>query len=101
MSTRPGDPDGLLLPLTIVERERLNEWAAEVGVPAAELARRLILRYLEPPRERDAVDERIGRTLMVRAGALGHIPADASEQVGKLIADLKRGDVDPRDLGGA
>lgn len=101
MSSQPRDPDGLVLPLTIVERERFNEWAAEVGIPAGELARRLILRYLEPPRERDAVDERIGRTLMARAGAMGHIPADAPEQVSQIVAELKRAGIDPRKLGGA
>jgi len=100
MSSQPRDLYGLVLPLTIVEREQLNERAAEVSIPAAELARRLILRYLEPPRERDAVDERIGRTLMARAGATGHIPADASEQVSQIVAELKRAGIDPGKLGG-
>ena len=101
MSAQPRHPNGLALALTLDERERLNEWAAEVGIPAAELARRLILRYLQPPRERDAVDERIGQTLMARAGAMGHIADDASGQIGEIIAALKRADSDPRDLGGA
>jgi hypothetical protein len=101
MSAQPRHPDGLAVALTIDERERLNEWATEVGISAAELARRLILRYLQPPRDRDAVDERIGQTLMARAGAMGHIPDDASEQIGEIIAALKRADSEPGKLGGA
>ena len=59
---QPGDQDALVIPLTVDERERLNEWAAEIDVPVTELARRLILRYLAPlPAERDLVDERSGR----------------------------------------
>ena len=100
MSAQPRDPDGLVVPLTLDERERLNDWAAEVGIPAAELARRLILRYLQPPRGRDAVDERIGQTLMARAGAMGHIPDDASEQISQIITELKRAGIDPRKFGG-
>lgn len=101
MSAHPRRPDELAVALTLDERERLNEWAAEVGISAGELARRLILRYLQPPRDRDAVDERIGQTLMARAGAMGHIPDNASEQIGDIIAALKRGGSDPRELGGA
>jgi hypothetical protein len=77
----------LVVPLSVEERELLNELAAEVGVPVAELARRLLLRYLAPP-DRDDVDERIGQTLLARAGALGHIPADASAKVRQAIRDL-------------
>ncbi len=83
MSAQPRHPDGLAVALTLDERERL------------------ILRYLQPPRERDIVDERIGQTLMARAGAMGHIADDASEQIGEIIAALKRADSEPRELGGA
>lgn len=92
---QPTDHDVLAVPLTVDERERLNEWAAEVDVSAAELARRLILRYLAPPADRDAVEERIGQTLLARAGAMGHIPADAAAQVRRAIADLTRDDEQP------
>ena len=90
---QPGDQDALAIALSVDERERLNEWAAEIDVPVAELARRLILRYLTPlPAERDLVDERIGQTLLARAGAMGHVPADAAEQLRRAIADLQRDD---------
>ena len=90
---QPGDHDALAIPLTVDERERLNEWAAEIDVPVGELARRLILRYLTPlPAERDLVDERIGQTLLARAGAMGHVPADAAAQLRRAIADLQRDD---------
>ena len=85
----------LAVPLGVDERELLNEWAAEVGIPMAELARRLILRYLSPPRVRDDVDERIGQTLLARAGALGHIPADAPAKVRQAIRDLGLNDREP------
>jgi len=78
----------LVVALDVDERERLNEWAAEVGVPVGELARRLILRYLQPPRSRDDVDERIGQTLLARAGAMGHVPADAPDRLRQAIRDL-------------
>ena len=60
-----GDP---AVPLSIDERELLNEWAAEIDAGVEELARRLILRYLHvfPVAERDELDERIGRTLLAR-----------------------------------
>lgn len=86
--------DQLVVSLGIDERERLNEWAAEVGIPVAELARRLILRYLAPPRDRDDVDERIGQTLLARAGAMGHVPADAPDKLRRAIRDLGLADED-------
>ena len=67
----------LLVPFEVDERERLNEWAAEIGIPVAELVRRLVLRYLDPPRARDAIDNRIGQTLLARATQMGHLPTDA------------------------
>jgi hypothetical protein len=73
----------------------LNEWAAEVGIPVAELARRLILRYLAPPRCRDDVDDRIGQTLMARASAMGHVPADAAARVSQAMRDLGLNDERP------
>ena len=42
MTERPGGD--LSVPLSIDERELLNEWAVEVGASVEELARRLILR---------------------------------------------------------
>ena len=59
--------DNLLVAFDIDERERLNEWAAEVGIPAGQLVRRLVLRYVNPLRTRDAIDDRIGHTLLARA----------------------------------
>ena len=95
-TVRSTDQGGLVVPLRVDERERFNEWAAEVGVPAAELARRLLLRYLTPaPQVRDAVDERIGETLLARAGAMSHIPAHAAAQVRRVIDDLKHADENP------
>lgn len=86
--------DQLVVPLGVDERERLNEWAVEIGVPVAELARRLILRYLQPPRDRDDVDQRIGQTLLARAGAMGHVPPDASDKLRQAIRDLGLADED-------
>ena len=89
------EPEGqLVVPLGVDERERLNEWAAEIGVPVAELVRRLILRYLQPPRDRDDVDQRIGQTLLARAGAMGHVPLDASDKLRHAIRDLGLADED-------
>lgn len=84
----------LLVALDVDERERLNEWATEVDVPAGELARRLILRYLQPPRERDDIDERIGQTLLARAGAMGHVPPDAAAKLREAMRDLGLADED-------
>lgn len=86
--------DQLRVALGVDERERLNEWAAEVGIPVAELARRLILRYLAAPRDRDDVDERIGQTLLARAGAMGHVAPDASDKIRQAIGDLGLADED-------
>ena len=78
----------LVVALDVEERERLNEWAAQVDIPVGELARRLILRYLQPPTSRDDVDERIGQTLLARASAMGHVPADATDKLRQAIRDL-------------
>ena len=86
MSTPPtGD---LSVPLSIAERELLNEWAAEIDASVEELARRLVLRYLHafPVRERDDLDDRIGRTLLARAG----VTAEQLEEIRKSAGDAKR-----------
>ena len=85
MSTPPnGD---LSVPLSIAERELLNEWAAEIDASVEELARRLVLRYLHvfPVRERDDLDDRIGRTLLARAG----VTAEQWEEIRKSAGDAK------------
>lgn len=86
-------PDGnLTVPLSIADRELLNEWAAQIETNVEELARRLILRYIHviPVRGRDELDERIGRTLLARANARGDIPPDAQQKLREAIAQQKR-----------
>lgn len=85
--TRPTGAQ-LLVDFDVDERERLNEWAAEVDVGVDELVRRLVLRYVNPPRSRDAIDDRIGQTLLARAAQTGHIPDDASEKLQQAMRDL-------------
>ena len=90
MSAQPhGD---LTVPLSIADRELLNEWAAQIGTNVEELARRLILRYVHviPLRARDELDERIGRTLLARANASSVIPPDAQHKLREAIAEHKR-----------
>lgn len=81
----------LTVSLSVDERERLNEWAAEVQASVDELARRLVLRYLYPVPVcgRDELDERIGLTLLARAGQTGQIPADAIEKLRKAVGEAK------------
>lgn len=78
----------LVVALDVDERERLNEWAAEVDVAVGELARRLILRYVHPARSHDAIDDRIGQTLLARAAQTGHIPPDAPDNLRQAMRDL-------------
>lgn len=82
----------LTVPLSIADRELLNEWAAQVETNVEELARRLILRYVHaiPVRARDELDERIGRTLLARANARSEIPPDAQDKLREAIAEQKR-----------
>ena len=86
-------PDGnLTVPLSIADRELLNEWAAQIDTSVEELARRLILRYVHaiPVREPDELDERIGRTLLARASTRGDIPPDAQQKLRDAIAEQQR-----------
>ena len=86
-------PDGnLIVPLSIADRELLNEWAAQIDTSVEELARRLILRYVHaiPVRAPDELDERIGRTLLARASTRGDIPPDAQQKLRDAIAEQQR-----------
>ncbi len=38
---------------------------------------------------------------MARAGAMGHIPADASKQISQIVGELKRVGIDPGEPGDA
>lgn len=62
--------------------------AAQVGVGVDELVRRLVLRYLKPPRTRDAIDDRIGQTLLARAAQTGHVAPDVSDKLRQAVRDL-------------
>jgi integrase len=85
----------LSVPLSLSDHEALIEWAAEVGVPVEELAARLITRYLRPPTasriaRRDAIDDRIGKTLLARAARQGNVPTDALRRVQEVADALRR-----------
>jgi hypothetical protein len=73
----PPEPRAITLTITlpVATHEAMAKWAADVGIPVAELVARLATRYVRSPAAtHDAVDDRIGATLLQRAVPEADLP---------------------------